>query len=316
MEIVILDGYVVNPGDLDWKEIENLGKVQIYDRTPSDLIIERAKGATIVLTNKCVFDKKILEQLPNLKYIGVIATGYNNIDVVSAKAQGIIVCNAAGYSSPSVAQHVFALLLELTNNVGLHSQGVHQNDWANAPDWSYVNKPLIELQDKILGIYGLGSIGKHVANIGLAFGMKVIATRKNRHKPMPEGVTLVEETELFTQSDVLTLHAPLTTDNQNLINASTLKQMKPSAFLINTGRGGLVHEADLKEGLEQGEIAGAALDVLCAEPPKLDHILLNTPNCIITPHQAWATKESRQRLLQIVADNVKAFLNGSPENCV
>lgn len=308
VNIVILDGYVTNPGDLDWKAIEALGKVTVYDRTPSELVVSRAIGAEIILTNKCIFDAEVLAQLPKLRYIGLLATGMNNIDIPAANAQEIVVRNAIGYSTPSVAQHVFALLLELTNSVGRHSESVHNNDWATAPDWSYSHQPLIELQAKTLGVYGLGNIGQQVAKIGLAFGMKVIATRKNKNKPKPAGVTIVAEMELFSESDVLTLHAPLTTENQHIINATTLDEMKRSAFLINTGRGGLVHEADLKTALEQSKIAGAALDVLSIEPPELDHILLNAPNCIITPHQAWATRESRARLLNIVADNLKMFL--------
>lgn len=308
VNIVILDGFVANPSDLDWKVIEALGKVTIYDRTPSELVVSRAKDAAIILTNKCIFNEEVMAQLPQLQYIGLLATGMNNIDLEAANARGIVVRNAVGYSTPSVAQHVFALLLELTNAVGRHSQSVHNNDWGNASDWSYSHQTLIELQDKTLGIYGLGNIGQQVAKIGLAFGMKIIATRKNRHKPKPENVRLVEMEELLTESDVLTLHAPLIAENQNFINELTLDKMKKSAFLINTGRGGLVNEADLKTALEKGKIAGAALDVLKAEPPELDHILLNTPNCIITPHQAWASKESRARLLNIVADNLRGFL--------
>jgi len=249
-----------------------------------------------------------------LKYIGLLATGYNNIDITAAKSQKVVVCNAVGYSSPSVAQHVFALLLELTNHVSLHSRSVHNNDWGNAKDWCYWNKPLIELEGKTLGVYGLGAIGKQVAKIGMAFGMKVIATRKNQQKLSLQGVVMVTEDQLFSESDVLSLHAPLSVSNQNIINASVFKKMKPSAFLINTGRGGLINEEDLKIALEKKQIAGAALDVLKEEPPRLDHHLLNVPNCLITPHHAWASKESRQRMIAMVVKNLKAFLDGKPVN--
>ncbi len=315
-KIVILDGHVANPGDVDWGELSTLGDLTVYDRTPKELILERAKDATILLVNKCPLDRATISGLSELQYIGMLATGYNNIDVTAAKEKGVVVCNAIGYSAASVAQHVFALLLELTNQVGSHSQGVHQNEWANAQDWSYWKNPLMELKGKTMGIYGLGSIGTQVAKIALAFDMKVIATRKNISKPSLAGVTLVTEEILLQTSDVLTLHAPLTASNQEFINKESLSQMKPSAYLINTGRGGLVNEADLKKALQNGLIGGAGLDVLVNEPPELDHLLLEVPNCIITPHQAWATKESRQRLIAIAADNIKAFLNGKLQNCV
>lgn len=313
-KIVILDGYVANPGDLDWSALEKFGTLTVYHRTPKEMVIERARAAEIILTNKCIFDSETISQLPKLEYIGLLATGYNNIDVATAKAHHITVCNAVGYSSPAVAQHVFALLLELTNRVGLHNESVQQNEWANSIDWSYQKNPIIELQGKTLGIYGLGKIGTAVAKIGLAFGMKVIATRRNPDKPTLDGVILVDEEQLLAESDVLTLHAPLSEYNQYFINADRLAKMKNTAFLINTGRGGLVHEADLRVALEDGTIAGAGLDVLSQEPPSLNHILLNIPNCIITPHHAWAAKASRKRLLKIVFDNVKAFINGQPQN--
>lgn len=315
-KIVILDGHVANPGDLDWGELGTFGDLVVYDRTPHDLIYERAKEATIILVNKCALDRTVIRQLPNLKYIGLLATGYNNIDVAAAQEQGVVVCNAVGYSAPSVAQHVFALLLELTNRVGKHSQSVHQNEWATAQDWSYWKTPLVELKGKTMGIYGLGNIGTQVATIALAFDMQVIATCRDTSKPTLAGVSLVTEEVLLKTSDVLSLHAPLTPSNQGFINQATLSQMKPSAYLINTGRGGLVNEQDLKVALESGRLAGAGLDVLTNEPPELDHTLLHVSNCLITPHHAWATRESRQRLIAIAVDNVKAFLSGRVQNCV
>lgn len=315
-QIVILDGYVANPGDLDWDELRALGELNVYERTSSDLVVQRSQDADIILTNKCPINKETMNALPNLKYIGLLATGYNNIDIKAAKEQNIPVCNAVGYSAASVAQHVFALMLELTNNVGQHNVSVHNNGWATARDWSFWNKPLVELAGKTMGIYGIGSIGTQVAKVATAFGMTVIATRRNKEKAMPEAVTLVTEDELLQSSDVLTLHAPLSESNQGFINRESLNKMKPSAYLINTGRGGLVIEEDLKQALLSGIIAGAALDVLTEEPPALNHLLLNTPNCLLTPHHAWATRESRKRLIAIATANVRAFMDGNIQNCV
>ena len=316
MNIVILDGFVANPGDLSWEGIRQYGNLQVYDRTSEDLLYERAKEAHILIVNKCTLNGTLLARLDQLQCICTLATGYNNIDIVAAKEQGVIVCNAVGYSSPSVAQQVFALLLELTNRVGVHNESVQQNAWANSIDWSYWKSPLIELSDKTMGIYGLGKIGQEVAKIALAFGMKVIATRKDRTKPTPPNIQLVTIDQLFKESDVVTLHAPLTKENKGIINAHNLSLMKSTAYLINTGRGGLVNELDLKNALLTGKIAGAGLDVLSQEPPPKDHLLLNTPNCLITPHHAWATSASRARLIQIVANNIKGFLNGELQNVV
>ncbi len=315
-KIVILDGYVANPGDLSWQPIEKFGALKVFDRTPDDLVVERAKNAEILLVNKCELNANHFRHLPKLQCICTLATGYNNIDVKAAKNQGIIVCNATAYSAPSVAQHAFALLLELTNHVGLHNQSVQQNGWANAPDWCYWKSPVTELVGKIMGIYGFGKIGRHVATIALAFGMKVIATRKHPEKHKAMDIKLVALKDLFSKSDVLTLHAPLTSENKGIINAQHLSLMKNNAYLINTGRGGLVNEADLKEALLKGKIAGAGLDVLSSEPPPENHLLLGVPNCIITPHQAWASKASRKRLIEIVGKNVGAYLTGQPHNVV
>lgn len=314
-KIIVLDGYVANPGDLSWQGFRELGEITIYDRTPKHLLLQRAKDATILITNKCKIGQNELEQLPNLKCICMLSTGYNNIDTAAARLRGVTVCNAVGYSTPSVAQHVFAMLLDLTNHVAFHNQSVQQNDWANSKDWSYSQKPVLELSGKTLGVYGLGRIGLQVAKIGLAFGMNVIATRKNMsHKA--ENIELVNLERLFSESDVLSLHAPLSRENQFIINKNTLQQMKTTAFLVNTGRGGLVNEDDLKVALINKTISGAALDVLNDEPPMLNHPLLGLPNCIITPHHAWASFASRQRLLNIVEKNIKSFLDGQPINVV
>ncbi len=315
-KIVILDGQVANPNDLSWEAIATQGSLKIYPRTRDEQLLERAKEAAILIVNKRTLKEPILRQLPHLKLICTLATGYNNIDIKAATELGIAVCNAVGYSSPSVAQHVFALLLELINRVGLHNETVQQNGWANSIDWCYWKSPMMELAGKIMGIYGYGKIGKQVANIALAFGMNVIAVRRSNKKPTNPNVKLVPLKTLFQKSDVLSLHAPLSVENEGIINQSNLALMKKRAYLINTGRGGLVNELDLKMALMEGQIAGAGLDVLSQEPPPIDHLLLGISNCLITPHHAWATKESRGRLINIVADNIRAFLAGKPQNVV
>lgn len=315
-KIIILDGFVANPNDLSWEAIEAYGELIVYNRTSRLQIIKRAISADILIVNKCRLDKRMLNQLPNLKCICTLATGYNNIDIKAAKDLGITVCNAVGYSAPSVAQHVFALLLALTNQIEKHNKSVQRNEWANAIDWSYWKSPLVELAGKTMGIYGYGKIGEQVANIALAFGMNVIAVRKSNTPPKNSLVKLVSLEELFQESDILTLHAPLNTDSKEVINSDSLELMKETAYLINTGRGGLVNERDLKRALVKGQIAGAGLDVLSQEPPPMNHQLLGTPNCLITPHHAWATKESRSRLIDIVGDNIQAFLAGKPQNVV
>lgn len=315
-KIVILDGYTTNPGDLSWEPIAQLGDLRVHDRTPDNLIYKRAQNADIVIVNKTELDMYYIGSLRKLKLICTLATGYNNIDLYGANNFGVTVCNAVGYSTPSVAQHAFSLLLKMTNQVTLHNQSVQSGGWSNAPDWCYWKQPLVELAGKTMGIYGFGKIGQQVAQIALAFGMKVIAHRKNIHQTPPPMVEYVSLENLFSESDVLTLHAPLSAENEGIVNAQNLSLMKPSAYLINTGRGGLVNELDLKNALLDGKIAGAGLDVLSTEPPPKDHPLIGIQNCILTPHQAWATKESRQRLIQIVADNIKAFLSGKPQNVV
>lgn len=316
LEIVILDGYTANPGDLSWEAIAKYGQLRVYDRTPSALVYERAKEAEILIVNKQPLDRATLGQLKKLKCICTLATGYNNIDIAAASDLGITVCNAVGYSTPAVAQHVFALLLELVNQVGLHNASVQQEDWANSIDWCYRKSPLIELSGKTMGIYGYGKIGQQVATIALAFGMQVVAVRKSNKPTNHPDIHLTSFEQMMRASDVVSLHAPLTKDNAGIINQTTLSWMKQTAYLINTGRGGLVQEQALKIALINGQIAGAGLDVLSTEPPPSNHILLNTPNCIITPHLAWATLESRARLLAIVAANIRCFLEGQVQNQV
>lgn len=316
MHIVILDGYTLNPGDLSWEPIEALGTLTIYDRTPTEQIVERAQDADLVLVNKVVLSAEHLAQLPKLKYIGVTATGYNNIDLDAARERGIVVTNVKGYSSPSVAQHTFGLLLALTNHVELHSQSVHSGDWTNASDFCYWKTPLVELSGKTMGLIGLGDIGTQVAQIALAFGMKVVVYRKHPSQTDNEQIKNVPLEELFRTSDVVSLHCPLTEETREIVNADSLALMKRSAYLLNTGRGPLINEADLAAALQGGQIAGAGLDVLSTEPPQADNPLLSAPNCIITPHIAWAFFESRQRLLRLVVENIRAFQAGTPQNVV
>lgn len=310
MKIVFLDAFTLNPlNDLDLSALYTLGDITLYDRTPADLIVARAKDADVILTNKCPLSAETLRQLPQLKYIGVTATGYNIIDISAAHHQGVVVTNVRGYSSASVAQLVFALILGFTNRVAEHSQGI-ENTWTSSPDWCFYHYPLMELEGKTIGIVGLGDIGKKVAGIALGFGMNVLATKRNKNEGLIPNVRICEWEELLTQSDFITLHCPLTADNQNLINQKSLSLMKSSAVLINTSRGGLIHEADLAEALFQNKIAGAGLDVLSAEPPLPTNPLLKAPRCIITPHIAWAGVEARKALLIGAIDNIRAFQEG------
>jgi glycerate dehydrogenase len=314
MNIVILDGYTVNNGDLNWQPIAALGDLTIYDRSPQELVVERCQGKEVALVNKTTLSGEILRQLPDLQYIGFLATGYNTVDLGVASALGITVTNAVGYSSASVAQHAIALLLELSNQVALHAQSTRVGEWQNNPDWTYRQSPLVELAGKKMGIVGLGNIGKQTARIARALGMEILAY--NRHPQPAEGVRWVSIPELFQHSDVVSLHCPLNQENAGFVNRSLLQQMKPSAFLINTARGGLINEADLAEALEKGWLAGAGLDVLSEEPPRKGNPLLSAPHCFVTPHNAWGSRESRQRLIQTVADNLSAFLAGKPQSVV
>ncbi len=314
--IVILDGYAANPGDLSWQPLGALGHLAVFDRTPQALVVERATSADIVLTNKTVLDAATLAQLPRLRYIGVLATGYNVVDVVAAQQRGIAVCNVRGYAANAVAQHVFALVLALTNRIAEHNQHTAAGGWSASPDWSYTLAPIWELAGKTMGIYGFGQIGQRVADIALAFGMRVVANHKHPERDRRVGVEFVSFDELLAQSDILSLHAPLSAENQGIINLGSLSKMKPTALLINTGRGGLVAEEDLKKALGKGTIAGAGLDVLSQEPPPRENPLLGIPNCLVTPHIAWATREARQLLIEESAENIKAFLAGKPRNVV
>ena len=314
MKIVILDGYTANPGDLSWKELETLGELVVYDRTRADETVTRAADAEVVLTNKVLITKDVIAQLPRLKYVGVLATGYNVVDIEAAHQRGIIVTNVPAYSTESVAQMVFAHLLTVTNRVEHYSVQNRADRWTNSADFSYSDTLLTELAGKTFGIVGLGNIGKRVAQIAQAFGMNVIALTSKT--TLPDGIKKVELSELFAQSDVLSLHCPLTPDTHHLINADTLKQMKPTAILINTGRGPLIDDQAVADALKAKRLYAFCADVLTEEPPKADNPLLALTNAYTTPHIAWATVEARARLLQVAIDNVKAFANGKPQNVV
>jgi glycerate dehydrogenase len=316
MKIVILDGYTANPGDLCWAEIEALGPCAIFDRTADTDIVSRVGDAEIVLTNKTPLTADTIAQLPHVKMIGVLATGVNVVDVAAAKARGIPVCNVPAYSTPGVAQAVFALLLELANRTGHHDRTVHEGRWAACEDFCYWDGDLVELAGLTLGIVGYGQIGAAVARVGRAFDMQILAHRRSGAGPVEGGGSYVDLDRLFQESDVVSLHCPLTPDTKELVNAARLAQMKPTAYLINTARGGLVNEADLAAALNAGQIAGAGLDVLSVEPPPVGNPLLTARNCVITPHIAWATRAARRRLLAITAANIAAFLAGTPRNVV
>lgn len=317
MNIVFLDAYTLNPlNDLDISILYTLGNVTLYDRTSPDQIIERVKDADIILTNKCPLNAQTVSQLPNLKYIGVTATGYNIIDIEAAKAKEIVVANVRGYSSASVAQLVFSLILGFTNRVAEHAQNI-ENTWTSCPDFCFYHSPLVELEGKTLGIIGLGDIGKKVANIGLGFGMKILANKRDLTSGGMTDVELCSQEQIFQESDFISLHCPLTSDNQQLINKERLSIMKSSAILINTSRGGLIHEQDLADALNAGVIAGAGLDVLSAEPPTKTNPLLTAKNTIITPHIAWAGVNARRELLKGVIENIVAFQQGkSPKGTI
>jgi len=317
MKIVVLDGYTLNPGDLSWEALKNLGDVTIYDRTPREKILERSADAQVLLTNKTLLNETILNSLPSLKYIGVLATGYNVIDTEAAKARGIIVTNVPAYSTSSVAQLTFALLLELSLHVQRHSDSVFEGGWVKSPDFSYWNFPLIELMGKTIGIIGFGNIGRKVADIATAFGMNIICYSKSHtDQSHRSNFRWVTPDELFETSDVVSLHCPLVPETKGLVNIQYLKKMKKSAFLLNTSRGPLVVEEDLAFALNNDLIAGAGLDVLSDEPPSEDNPLLRAKNCIITPHFAWATVDARIRLMNAALANLSAYLSGKPVNVV
>lgn len=316
MRIVVLDGYTLNPGDLSWDALNALGQCIVHDRTAPPDVVARARDAEIVFTNKTVLDRAALQSLPKLRYIGVLATGYNVVDVQTARERNVVVTNIPTYGTRSVAQHVFALLLELTQHVAHHAGTVRNGRWSACLDFCYWDYPLIELEGLTMGIVGFGRIGQGVATLATAFGMSVLAHDLYPPATPPPGVRLVDLEALLTQSDVVSLHCPLTADNKGFVNARCLAAMKKSAFLINTSRGPLVNEADLAAALNDGRIAGAALDVLAIEPPRPDNPLLTARNCLITPHIAWATRAARARLMRIAVENLRAFLDSRPVNVV
>ena len=313
MQIVITDGFTLNPGDLSWKAFHELGEVIYHDRTASNQIVERCKNAHVIITNKTPVSSEVIDAAKELRLIAVTATGYNMVDVAAAKKRGILVCNVPDYGTDSVAQHTFAMLLELTNQVGLHSASVKAGDWARSADWCYTKRPIKELKNNTIGIIGLGKIGIQMAKIAMAFGMKVIYYRGKKGL---ENFTEVSLQELFAQADFISIHCPLTAENNGFINKELLALMKPSAYLINASRGSLIVEQDLADALLQHKIAGAALDVLSSEPPSPQNPLIGLANCIITPHNAWISFEARSRLMKTTFENVSAMINGNPTNMV
>ena len=315
-KIVILDGHTENPGDLSWGGFEALGELTVYDRTAPDDVVSRIGDAEVVFTNKALLPRDAILACPNLKFIGVLATGYNVVDVAAAKEKGVLVANIPAYSTPSVAQLVFALLLEICHHVQRHSDAVHEGRWTNSPDFCFWDYPLIELKDKVLGIVGFGRIGQAVARIGAALGMKPVAfsrTETEAGRALAEYVSLEE---LYARSDVISLHCPLTEETRGMINRDSIGKMKPGVILINTGRGPLIAEQDLAEALNSGRVYAAGVDVVSEEPVRSDNPLLTAKNCLITPHIAWAPRESRQRLMDIAVDNLRQFLAGTPVNIV
>jgi glycerate dehydrogenase len=314
--IVVLDGYTLNPGDLSWDGLRALGDCCIHDRTPPDQTVARAAEAGLVLTNKTVLDATVLAALPRLRYIGVLATGYNVVDLAAARARGLVVTNVPDYSTRSVTQLTFALLLELAHHVGAHSAGVREGRWCRSPDFCYWQTPLVELAGLTLGVVGFGRIGRGVAEAARAFGMNVLVHTPRPPSPTPTDLEFVGLDALFKRSDVVSLHCPLTPETRHLINAQRLALLRPTAFVINTGRGPLVDETALAETLNAGRLAGAALDVLSTEPPSADNPLLAAMNCLVTPHIGWATKAARTRLMRIAVANVRGYLEGRPQNVV
>lgn len=316
MKIVVLDGYCLNPGDLSWKDMESLGELEVYDRTAPAELLERSMGAEVLITNKTLITAQDMEALPQLKYIGVLATGYNVVDIEAARKKGVVVTNIPAYSTCSVAQMVFAHLLNITQRVGHYADENAKGRWTNSVDFCYWDTNLIELDGKKMGIVGFGNIGQATARIAQAFGMEVCIYTSKEQSALPLGMKKMSLDELFAECDVVSLHCPLTPDTKEMVNANRLKTMKSNAILINTGRGPLVNEQDLADALNAGQIAGAGLDVLSIEPSVMGNPLLSAKNCFITPHIAWATKEARIRLMQIAVDNLKGYINGNVVNNV
>jgi glycerate dehydrogenase len=313
--IVVLDGYTLNPGDLSWEELETLGPCAIHDRSAPGEVFDRARGAEILLTNKTVLDRETILALPNLRYIGVMATGYNIVDAAAARERGVPVTNVPEYGTKSVAQMAIALLLELARGAGHHARTVREGRWSACPDYCYWDTPLVELDGLTLGIVGYGRIGRETARIARAFGMRVLAATRRESAP-EEGVGFVSLEALLRESDAVSLHCPLTPETAGMIDRERIALMKPGAFLVNTSRGGLVNERDLAEALNSGRIAGAALDVLSTEPPSAGNPLIGARNCVITPHIAWATLAARKRLMAAVVENIRAFLRGERAHVV
>lgn len=316
MKIVVLDGYTLNPGDLNWEKFSEIGELKVYDRTSPQDILERTTDANIVLTNKTVLTAENIAAMNKVEYIGVLATGVNVVDLEYTKKTGITVTNVPGYSGSSSAQMVFALILELTNRVGYHSQTVTDGKWSASKDFCYWDYPLVELEGITLGIVGYGGIGKAVARIGLAFGMNILIYNRSVPPDLPDGITYSDLDNLIHSSDIISLHCPLTPQTKGMINKESLAQMKKTAYLINTSRGPLIVENDLADFLNEARIAGAAMDVLDVEPPDKNCPLLTAKNCYITPHIAWATIASRERLMSIAVENIKSYLAGNPQNVV
>jgi glycerate dehydrogenase len=319
IKIVVLDGYTLNPGDLSWNALKNLSELTVFERTPKNLqaTLEAIGDAEIVITNKTPLTREIMEKTPWVKYIGVLATGYNVVDVDAAREMGITVTNIPDYGTTSVAQFTFGLLLEMCHHIGAHNEAVKRGQWAGNPDFCFWNYPLIELAGKTIGIIGFGRIGQAVAKIAQAFGMKVLAYDRSWNKKSEnESCKFASMEELLKTSDVISLHCPLNSETEGIINRETLDKMKTGVMIINTARGALIHEEDLCHALNTGKVAGAALDVVSAEPIEENNPLLKARNCLITPHIAWAPKEARERLMRVAVDNVSSFLNGSPRNVV
>ena len=322
MKIVVLDGYTLNPGDLSWDGFEKYGKVVVYDRTSydvdgKDLIIQRGEDADVILLNKTPLTREMMDKMPNLKYVGVLATGYNIVDIDAAKEKGVIVSNIPTYGTTAVAQMAFALLLEICHHVGEHSAAVFKGEWTTNPDWCFWNHPLIELAGKTMGVIGYGRIGQNVGSIAQAFGMKVLANDNNPNMDLEnESMKFAELDELYEKSDVISLHCPLFESTRGMINKDSISKMKDGVIILNNSRGPLINEEDLLEGLNSGKVYYAGLDVVSTEPILEDNPLLKAKNAFITPHISWAPKESRQRLMDIAVDNFKAFLEGSPVNVV
>ena len=316
MKIVVLDGYGINPGDLSWKALEELGSVQIYPRTAAADVVSRLAGAEVALTNKVVIGEEEMKQLPALRYIGVLATGYNVVDISAARARGIIVTNIPAYSTESVVQMTFAHILNITNRVGYYARQNREGKWSRSEDFCYRDFPMFELAGKTLGIMGLGSIGMRVAQAALGIGMNVYATTSKNSSDLPEGIHKTTFEGLLGASDIITLHCPLCDDTKEIINAESISKMKRGAVIINTGRGGLINEADVAAALHSGQLGAFGADVMCQEPPSADNPLLAEPNAFVTPHIAWATTEARTRLIDIAAGNIRAYMGKAPINVV